>query len=411
MRNKRKGKAWMRALASSAIVIVASYRGASAQSAKCLYSFDNVGNSGISTNAVVFDSEGNLYGAAALAGELGAGTVFKLTPQPGPSWKETVLWNFSNLGPGGSQPNAVVLDRFGNLFGTTSYGGAHGNGLVFELSRVAGQWAEKVLHTFDPGLGDGSRPVASLTMDSAGNLYGVTAYGGALNRGRTYKLTRKASGEWDEEVLHDFANNGEDGYEPYIPLLFDASGNLYGATALGGTFGYGTVFELQPQPDGTWLETILHEFSGGGDGIGPVGLIFDSFGDLYGVADEGGTSDVGVVFELVPSTGGPWTETILHNFSGGLSDGSYPSAGLVFDASGNLFGTTRNGGDYADAGTVFELTPSGGGWTERLPYIFKNTRVGQFPNSTLVFDQYGSLYGTTALGGVFFSGTVFKVTP
>src|ERR1035441_332430 len=212
-----------------------------------------------------------------------------------------------------------------------------------------------------------------------------------------------------EKVLHNFNNNGTDGTNPRAGLIFDAAGNLYGTTENGGTNGVGTVFELTPTAGGGWTETVLYSFCSQAnctDGYQPwAGLIFDAAGNLYGTTVYGGTADTtcsycGTVFELTPNGSGGWTETVLHSFGDG-TDGFYPSAGLIFDAAGNLYGTTAMGGtyDYPWDGTVFELTPAaGGGWTEKVLYSFGGGTDGYWPEAGLIFDAAGNLYGTTYSG-------------
>lgn len=258
------------------------------------------------------------------------------------------------IGPNGP----LVLDAAGNLYGTT-YAGADGFGTVFELTHEAnGVWAEKVLHTFGSG-SDGRFPEGNLILDGSGNLYGTTSQGGANGEGTVFQLARTPGGGWGENIVHNFDPNSGDGDRPAYGLILDAAGNLYGTTRQGGPTGdTGVVFELSPQSGGTWTETILDGFQ---NGISqPCGnLIFDEAGNLYGTTLLGGpgacSNGCGTVFELTPDTHGGWTENVLHNFGLG-TDGSQPFDGLVFDASGNLYGTTSGGGAYG-WGTVFEVTP------------------------------------------------------
>jgi uncharacterized repeat protein (TIGR03803 family) len=288
----------------------------------------------------------------------GCGTVFELTPRSG-GWSETTLHNFdfNGLGKDGQTPlGRLVFDASGNLYGTTQEGGVYGLGTVFELMPKSGGWAETILHNFGNGKDGGSQPVYGLIFDTAGNLYG-TAAGGANGEGMVFELTPK-SGGWAETVLHSFNNDGADATDPEGSLVFDAAGNLYGTTFSGGSVGGGTVFQLTPVGGGIWTETILHNFGNGGDGANPgaAGLIFDASGNLYGTTLEGGTYDYGTVFELLPAGAGLWIETILHSFNRNVRDGIRPVAGLIFETSGNLYGITQGGGVYGN-GTVFEVTP------------------------------------------------------
>src|ERR1017187_1221490 len=220
---------------------------------------------------------------------------------------------------------------------------------------VTSTWAtaqEKVLHNFNNNGTDGVSPQAGLIVDGAGNLYGTTSGGGTYYHGTVFELTPAAGRGWTETVLHSFNNNGTDGYEPLAGLIFDAAGNLYGTTYVGGSYGYGTAFELTPAGGGTWNEKVLYSFASGSTAFYLTsGLIFDGAGNLYGTTLGG---QGGSVFELTPTAGGGWTEKVLHSFGNG-TDGEDPQAGLIFDAAGNLYGTTYLGGTYYQWGTVFEL--------------------------------------------------------
>ncbi len=238
---------------------------------------------------------------------------------------------------------------------------------------AATNWKEKVLHSFcsQPNCADGDYPTAGLIFDAAGNLYGTTYAGGAYGAygpGTVFELTPAAGGGWTEKVLHSFDNDCTDGASPYASLIFDAAGNLYGTTsrrrllpACDAGEGCGTVFELTPTAGGGWTEKVLHSFGNGTDGANPdCDLIFDAAGNLYGTTIYGGTYSYGTVFELTPAGGGNWTEKVLHNFNRNGTDGICPYAGLIFDAAGNLYGTTSLGGTFG-VGTVFELTPKRAG--------------------------------------------------
>jgi uncharacterized repeat protein (TIGR03803 family) len=330
------------------------------------------------------------------------------------SWaaSETVLHSF-NIKNGSVPQAGLIFDGSGNLYGTTSTGGTHGKGTVFQLTpQAGGHWTEKVLLSFHGG--DGAIPFASLIFDASGNLYGTTMHGGRGGSctggcGTVFELSPQAGGDWREHVLHNFNNNRTDGYYPEEPLIFDSSGNLYSTTSSGGSAGVGTVFELTPQ-SGPWSERVLYRFKSGGRPFG--GLVFDGSGNLYGTTVYGGAQADGMVFELTPTTGGRWAEKVLFSFHG--TDGLQPFAGLIFDGSGNLYGTTAGGGAFGD-GTVFELSPKiGGGWKQNLLLSF-NYQNGYYPVASLVFDVAGNLYGTTYGGGSgncqFGCGTVFELSP
>jgi uncharacterized repeat protein (TIGR03803 family) len=209
-----------------------------------------------------------------------------------------------------------------------------------------------VLHSFSTGT-DGQYPQSAVILDPAGNLYGTTTLGGAYNIGTVFELS-PADNTWTEKILHSFKPNGHDGGIPFAGLTMDHAGNLYGTTNFGGLYGYGTVFEIRPASQS---EKVLYSFSGRPDGEYPyAGVIFDTSGNLYGTTTDGGTAGAGAVFKMTSTSTG-WTETVVHSFGAGNStDGSYPDAGVVFDTLGNLYGTTTYGGTYDD-GTVFAIRP------------------------------------------------------
>jgi uncharacterized repeat protein (TIGR03803 family) len=188
-----------------------------------------------------------------------------------------------------------------------------------------------------------------------------------------------------EQVLYSFQNDGTDGIDPGPGLISDGAGNLYGTTIGGGAYNWGTVFELSPAAGGGWTEKVLYNFASVPDGANPYWwLIFDAAGNLYGTTFAGGTHNGGAVFELSPAAGGTWTEKVLYSFGNGAMDADAPQAGLIFDAAGNLYGTTEYGGTYY-YGTVFELSPNGsGGWTEQVLHSFGNGADGARPFAGLI---------------------------
>jgi uncharacterized repeat protein (TIGR03803 family) len=245
-----------------------------------LHSFDiNAGDGQSPQGALVMDSAGNLYGVTPLGGGRKLGIVYELTPEAGGSWKEKIIHTFVGGSDGRSPQAGLIIDKKGNLYGTTYQGGTGTNcgafacGTVFELSpKTGGGWTEKILYSFKGGTGDGQNPAASLLMDSAGNLYGTTVAGGtggSVNSGTVFKLSPNGSGGYTETVLHSFTSGGTDGCNPFAGLVLDSKGNLYSTTGAGGTYGFGTVFELSPGSKGKWTETILHSFGASGDG-GPL---------------------------------------------------------------------------------------------------------------------------------------------
>ncbi len=307
----------------------------------------------------------------------------------------SVLHNFSGGNDGGGPLAGFVVDAaVQNAYGTTNAGGKYEQGVVFRFS----QHGETVLHQFTGGA-DGGNPQASLIMDAAGNLYGTTNAGGSHGFGVVYKLTSKG-----ETVLYNFAG-GTDGANPQARLVMDASGNLYGTTAAGGAYSLGTAFEIS----GT-SETVLHSFGQGTDGAVPVsGLTLDASGNLYGTASVGGAGGYGTVFQLTNSGSG-WSEITLHDFALG-SDGGTPYGGLVMDKSGNLFGTSTQGGEAdGGGGAIFELSLANGSWTFSTVYDLDGWGIsGTFRD--LLLDAAGNIYGTTHCDGANDAGTVYKLTP
>lgn len=393
-----------------------------------LFSFN--GTDGATPYSIlVRDAAGNLYGTTNSGGAVGApydlnGTVFELSPGTGNTWTETVLYSFGSVSGDGTAPMAgVVFDSKGNLYGTTTGGGANSQGTVYELSPgTGGTWTEKVIYSFGASSTDAVNPRrGSLIFDEKGNLYGTTLDGGANSDGTVFELSPGTGGTWTEKILYSFGATTTDAINPSGGLAWDAAGNLYGTTSGGGVNNSaGTVFELSPGTGGAWTEKVLHSFADDGtDGTDPVDTpVFDGHGNLYGTAyNYGPSGSLGIVWELAPAADGDWTEYVLHGFTGTLQgDGTYPVGGLVFDANGNLYGTASGGG-FAGEGLVFELSPSASGWTEKILYGFATVLSGpvwdsHVPEATLIFDPAGNLYGTASSGGnnsIGQDGTVFEI--
>jgi uncharacterized repeat protein (TIGR03803 family) len=388
-------------------------RGTAAAGERVLFSFNGINGNG-PYGALISDAGGNLYGTTTGGGAHSCGTVFELVPKAGGGWSSKILHSFNpNLVDGIVPYTRLVFDSAGNLYGTTNNGGSNNVGAVFELSpTTSGTWKETILYSFENNQVDGTYPYGGLILDSSGNLYGTTTGGGLYFNGTAFELTPAKAGKWTETILHNF--NFSDGISPNAGLVFGAAGNLYGATFAGGTYGYGTVFELAPQATGEWNETVLFNFNGqNASGDAPYAtLILDASGNIYGTTVYGGTYDSGMVFELTPHAGGEWTETIVHSFEPSNWDGGNPFGGLVRDATGNLYGTTYQGGEF-NYGTVFELKPkTGGGWSEKMLHVFNNNgKDGYNPYCTLFLDRAGNLYGVTYQGGTHNSGTVFEILP
>lgn len=360
---------------------------------------------------LIFDAAGNLYGTTEKGGVMACGSVFKLSPNSNGSWSETVLYSFSGRTTAdGCQPSAsLVFDKLGNLYGTTqrgaggrcpTFGIRRGCGTVFKLTpNPDGSWTHTVLHDFLSGPLWRSEHVlyAGLVLDAAGNLYGTTADHWAFYYGTVFKMAPNPDGTWTWSTIYTMATQSMAG------LIFDADGNLYG-TAIS------NVFKLTPNPDGSWTPYVLYTFTGGADGGQPhADLVLDAAGNLYGTTLNGGAYGYGVVFQLTPKPDGSWTETVLHQFTNG-KDGSNPYGSLSLDSAGNLYGTASSGGAFG-YGVVFKLAPERNGtWTEGVLHAFTNAQ-GSHPRSGFVDDGVGNLYGTTYGDGSKTFGTVFEITP
>lgn len=389
-----------------------------ANTEKQLHSFNNTrGNE--PAGPVIFDPEGNMYGVTQSGGVYNGGVAFMLSKNASGGWTETVMHNFGNskIDDGKTPLLNLIFDSAGNLYGTTQAGGTSNVGTVYELSPAGGgKWTEAILYDFAGKVGspsaDGASPEAGLVFDVAGNLYGTTVHGGDSQKGVAYELSPVAGGGWNETVLWEFGA-GTDGANPNGALIFDSLGNLYGTTANGGVNNYGTAFELSTS-GGEWTETILYKFgSSSNDGIYPLSsLAFDSRGYLYGTTSGGGTKGYGTVFQLAPAVLGVSTEAILHSFEGGNYGFQPEEEQLVFDAAGNLYGTTLQGGSHG-FGIIFELSPSSGGhWTEKLVHAFGTGTDGAAPFSGVTIDSAGNLYGTTlGGGGAGGYGLVYEIIP
>jgi uncharacterized repeat protein (TIGR03803 family) len=396
---------------------------AQAQTLTTLYTFTGGPEGSAPFGGVTLDAAGNIYGTTQFGGYTGGqcaapggcGTVYRLK-HTGSGWMLTSLYTFHDND--GATPQArVVFGPDGTLFGTTDEGGYQENGVVFNLRPASTvcktslcPWMETVLHEF-AGNADGCLPgLGDLTFDSAGHIYGTTEDCGNAN-GAVFELDRQPSGAWLESILYGVDQDG-DGEYPLNNVIFDTQGNMYTTTewsVAGG--GNGTVIQMVNTSSG-WRGTDLHNFSRASDG-GEIfaGPVFDHAGNLYGATFLGGEYNGGTIFELSPSNGG-WVFNVIYNFA----EGNGPWASMVVDAAGNLYGTTTSGGAHT-AGNVFKLTPSAGGWTYTSLYDFTGGSDGSFPVSQVSFDAEGNLYGTTAFGGNVADcngtgcGTVWEITP
>ena len=374
---------------------------AHAQTETVLYRFQGAPDGAVPLGTPVLDKQGNLFGTTWYGGTYGLGTVWKVTP----SGAETVLWSFGRKGnrrrrSDGASPTGLSKDNNGDFYGVTAIGGTYGGGTVFKI-KPSGR--ETILWNF---LGiDGTGPIGGVVWDESGNLFGTTYGGGSHNGGTVFELTPSGT----ETVLWSFGGNATDGISPTGAVL-NANGTLYGTTAQGGKFYHGTVWELSPS--GT--ERVLYDFNTSDpNGWQPNGnLEMDTNGNLYGTASFGGpygpSASYGTVFKLAPSG----ELTVLHGFNG--TDGMYPYGNVVL-SKGNLYGTTYAGGAY-NGGTVWEITRSG---DFKTLWNLGNATDGKMSRSSVALDRNGNVYGTTAYGGgtdcqldnQTGCGTVFKVTP
>jgi uncharacterized repeat protein (TIGR03803 family) len=332
--------------------------------------------------------------------------------------KFKILHSFTGS-PDGRYPQARIMrDGAGNLWGTTYRGGGPcGCGIVYELTPQGATFRESVIYTFQ-GQTDGKNPVARLFLSKSGTFYGTTELGGPWGFGTVFQMVPQPSGSYSTSVIHDFTGTG-DGAAPEAALIGNPAGQLFGTTGSGGEAycGCGTVFELTPGQN----YSLLYSFQGAADGSTPSApLVMDPQGALYGTTEAGGTSNdschygCGTVFRLT-GAGNVWHKTILYKFQG-YSDGADPTNGLLFEKGGTIYGTTRRGGtgcNGAGCGTVFKLTPSGNRYTESVIYRFAERNDGVHPESNLVENKKGVLYGTTSDShGLTFCGcgTVFSLS-
>jgi uncharacterized repeat protein (TIGR03803 family) len=377
-----------------ALVITGTHTAHAQATYKTLYNFG--GADGSLPYGLLTLVGSNLYGTSLYGGAFGNGTVFEVNA----NGREKVLYSFTG-GSDGSLAAGVISDKNGNLYGTTVWGGVERAGAVFKIDKSGN---ETVLHSFTGFPTDGENPEAGPVRDQAGSLYGTTLNAGGFGFGSVFKVD--ASGT--ETLLYSFTG-GSDGAYPYGGLIIDDAGNLYGCTAYGGPYGTGTngngvVFKI----DSAGNESVLYSFAGGTDGAHPwAGVIRDHAGNLFGTTHDGGSStncpaNCGTVFKLDPKG----TESILHNFTGYPGDGSGPVGNLVADPAGNLYGTTPDGGvaTYV-AGIVYKLSQQG---KETVLHSFTGAE-GAAPQWGMIRDSASDLYGVTPFGGTTGNGVVFEI--
>jgi len=403
-------------LCLAGLTVLAAPRAGAGSKYEILHAFTGGADGGGLYAGLAFGKDGSVYGETSGGGTYSQGTVFKLAPSPSGRWAESVLHNFSLHSDGESPMGNLAADSEGNLYGTTVIGGNDDLGTVFELSpdpRQLGSWSFNVLYE--------SGSDVSLILDKAGNLYGPLG-AGKYGEGAISELSPGSDG-WTEAFLYSFCPKSScaNGVVPQAGLTWDQAGNLYGTTKWGGDYppkcsgseGCGVAFKLEALGDGKWRYHVLHRFAAfAGDGQLPfAGLTVDSKGNAYGTTLQGGNS--GTVFELSPQQDGSWKETILYSFPNPEKNGGAPAGGVTFDNQGNLYGTASAGGDPScNCGVVFKMTPQANGkWNYTVLHRFHGTD-GVGPGYNLVFDKdFKHLYGTTVEGGSGGYGVVYEITP
>jgi uncharacterized repeat protein (TIGR03803 family) len=387
------------ALMATLLFLAAASQPAQSQTYKVIHNFTGKGSDGASPyGGPVLDRLGNLYGTTYAGGTYGSGNVYRLSPS-GSSWTYSTLYSFK-AGADGVGPafGSLAIGPDDSLFGTTEGGGYFGTD--FEICACPGR--EVQIHSFGKGT-DGAQPIGGVVLDSAGNFYGTTSLGGAYGNGTVFE--EKRSGRtWTESTLYSFTG-GNDGTNPPAGVTLDTHGNLYGTTSLGGANGDGVVYELSRSGSG-WKQTVLYTFQGLSDGQNPVGgVVLDGDGNLYGTTFDGGDNGGGTVYKLLPSGEG-WTFTALYSFTGGYG-GPYNKLTL---ANGSIYGFTEAEGANG-FGSVFKLTPGQGSWTFTDLYDFTGGSEGAEPYGSVAVDSAGNVFGTTNEGGSQNQGLVFEITP
>ncbi len=327
----------------------------------------------------------------------------------------SVLHYFTGGADGAGPDAGVTVGSSGVLYGTAQVGGTHSNGTVFKLSKVSSSWVLSPLYEFTGG-SDGSNPFGGVVIGPSGALYGTTPIGGADNYGVVFELKppstvcRSVTCYWNETVLYNFIGTPDGEIPGYENLAFDQAGNIYGTTSDGGVYGYGTTFELTPSGGG-YTESIIHSFNFDTGAYPLAGVLLDTAGNVYGTTPDGGTGfecedNCGTVYQLTPSNGG-WLENVLVNFDG--ANGETPSGNLIMDASGNLYGITYLGGQN-EGGVVFKLAPSNGGWNYSVLFSFNIGTEQCDSYAGVIMDAAGNFFGACISNGAHLRGWVYELT-
>lgn len=382
---------------------------AAANNHQVLFNFTGGIDGGNAATDVVFDGAGNAYGTTVIGGNSGCGTIFKAVPAAHGQWTVSTLWSFSCFNDGKNPHGGVTLDGAGNMFGTTVAGGSggfctgDGCGVVFELTHDG---VMQTLYNFTGG-NDGFGPGGRVMFDKSGNLYGSAPDGGKHGMGVVFQL-KFHNNTWQFNVIHAFTGRNDGAVGSLGPLLIDNAGNIYGIAELGGSHQKGAAYKISPAGSG-WVFKTIFGFRGSPDAGYPYGgLIADPAGNLYGTTYYGGQFGLGSVYEL-RLVGGQYQERLLYSFQGG-SDGSSPTTTLIFGNAREVFGTTSAGGNSCDCGTVFKV----GIHTrhESVIYRFGSSQSdGAYPYYGLSFDAKGDLVTSTVAGGTFGQGVLFGIEP
>ena len=395
------------ALIAASLLIPGASRPAQSQTYQVIHNFTGKGSDGATPyGGPTLDKFGNVYGTTYLGGTFGAGSVYRLAPGSGGSWTYNSLYSLK-AGSDGSGPafGTLAIRSECVLFGTTEGGGFFGTAFKVRATtqpcgKSKGPWQETVVHSFGTGQ-DGAQPIGGVAFDSAGNFYGTTSLGGANGNGTVFQVTPAGV----ESVIYSFIG-GNDGFNPVAGVTVDSKGNLYGTTSLGGANGDGVVYMLSPNGSG-WTQIVLYTFQGQSDGQNPVGgVVLDGEGNIFGGTLLGGVNGGGTVYELSPVRGGGYSLTTLYSFS--TYYGPYNK--LTLDASGNIYGTANGAGAHG-LGSVFKLTFSNGTWTFTDLYDFTGGTDGGSPYGSVAVDPHGNIFGTAVVGGSDNQGVVFEITP
>ena len=326
-------------------------------SLKVLHEFTSLSD-GIPIAGLIMDGSGNLYGTCLFGGTSYFGTVYELKKISNGTWRKEVLHNFTGNGTDGAYPGATLtMDAAGNLYGTTQQGGLKNVGVVFKLTPYAGSggWSDSILTSLPYKQKLWNDLNFPLALDSAGNLYGVSDQGD--DGPYVFKLSPTSKGPWTLTTLYTFGEDpGPAPADPWSGVVFDSAGNLYGVTAGGGAEGYGTVYQLSPSSSGAWTERDIVDFPSSCSPacLPEANITVDAAGNVFGTAVA--TGSMGVAYEASPNGDGTWTLNILHSFAGG-ADGAAPSNGAMLEVAGKLYGVTTEGGGTKGRGTVYEITP------------------------------------------------------